>query len=69
MTAGAEIVGDLTARRIPEARERDMRRVFASFGLKPKPLQQPLVFRLQLYQAGGRGHGCHQCPRLATAER
>ena len=50
MAARRQIIGDLAARRIAQARERDVRGVFAAFRLEPEPLQEPLLLGLQLHQ-------------------
>ena len=69
MAAGAEIFGDLMARRIAQPRQRHVRRVFAALGLEPEPLQEPLVLGLQLHQRRDRRGGGDQRARLAAAER
>ena len=53
MAAGGEIIGDLPARGVAQPRQRHMRGEFAAFRLEPEPLEQALLFGLQLHQRPG----------------
>src|SRR5262249_60335184 len=46
-----------------------MRRIFASFRLKPETLQEPVVLGLQLHERRNGRHRGNHGPRLAAPER